>query len=167
MQQAVSVALVPHVVMVLDCFSLVKTFLIDLSFIYRRVNTKDFTWSSRLEMFCEIGVLENFAKFTRKYLWWSLFFNKVAQVFSYEVLDILRTTLLQNTTGWLLLFCVGYTSDFVLFRTQSNIEHGAKTLFSENDPSQMFDRVLNTPLLISDKNFKILFWNSLSLRDRK
>ena len=34
--------------------------------------------SSRPEVFCEKGVLRNFAKFTGKYLCQSLFFNKVA-----------------------------------------------------------------------------------------
>ena len=33
--------------------------------------------SSRPEVFCEKAVLRNFAKFTGKYLWQSLFFNKV------------------------------------------------------------------------------------------
>ena len=34
--------------------------------------------SSRLEVFCEKGVLRHFAKFTGNHLWQSLFFNKVA-----------------------------------------------------------------------------------------
>ena len=34
--------------------------------------------SSLLEVFCKKGVLRNFAKFTRKHLCQSLFFNKVA-----------------------------------------------------------------------------------------
>ena len=34
--------------------------------------------NSRPEMFCEKGVLRNFAKFTGKHLCQSLFFNKVA-----------------------------------------------------------------------------------------
>ena len=33
--------------------------------------------SSRLEVFCKVGVLENFAKFTENHLWKSLVFNKV------------------------------------------------------------------------------------------
>ena len=33
---------------------------------------------SRLEMFCKKGVLRNFAKFIRKHLFQSLFFNKIA-----------------------------------------------------------------------------------------
>ena len=33
--------------------------------------------SSRPEVFCKKGVLRNFAKFTGKHLWRSLFFNKV------------------------------------------------------------------------------------------
>ena len=34
--------------------------------------------SSRPEVFCEKGVLKNFAKFIGKHLWQNLFFNKVA-----------------------------------------------------------------------------------------
>ena len=34
--------------------------------------------SSRPEVFCEKGVLENFTKFTGKHLYQGLFFNKVA-----------------------------------------------------------------------------------------
>ena len=36
--------------------------------------------SSRPEVFCEKGILRNFAKFAEKYLCQSLFFNKVARV---------------------------------------------------------------------------------------
>ena len=62
------------------------------------------------------GVLRNSAKFTGKQLWQSLFFNKVAsqacnfvkketlaQVFSWEVCEISKSTFLQNTSGRLLL----------------------------------------------------------------
>ena len=38
--------------------------------------------SSRSELFCKKDVLENFAKFTWKHLCQSLFFNKVAGLFS-------------------------------------------------------------------------------------
>ena len=41
-------------------------------------NTIRLNRSSRLEVFCEKGVLRNFAKFTGKHLCQSLFFNKVA-----------------------------------------------------------------------------------------
>ena len=34
--------------------------------------------SSLSNLFCKRGVLENFAKFTEKHLYWSLFLNKVA-----------------------------------------------------------------------------------------
>ena len=34
--------------------------------------------SSRSQILLNVGVLENFANFTGKYLCWSLFFNKVA-----------------------------------------------------------------------------------------
>ena len=44
--------------------------------LYGTVNQK--YRSSRPEVFCEKGVLRNFAKFTGKHLWQSLFLNKVA-----------------------------------------------------------------------------------------
>ena len=63
------------------------------------------------------GVLRNFAKFTGKHLCQSLFFNKVkaynfikkeilAQVFPVIFAKFLRTHILQNTSGRLLLFSV-------------------------------------------------------------
>ena len=50
--------------------------------------------SSCLKMFCRKSVLRNFVKFTRKHLFQSLFFNKVAglQVFSYEFCEISKNT---------------------------------------------------------------------------
>ena len=63
------------------------------------------------EVFCKNGVLRNFAKFTGKHLYHSLFFNKVAglffckketvaQMFSCEFCEISkRHLLLQNTSG--------------------------------------------------------------------
>ena len=45
---------------------------------YFRESRKPYFRSSRHEVFCRKGVLTNFAKFTRKYLCQSLFFNKVA-----------------------------------------------------------------------------------------
>ena len=36
---------------------------------------KNLDSSSRLEVFCKKGALKYFAKFTGKYLFWSLFFN--------------------------------------------------------------------------------------------
>ena len=46
---------------------------------------------SQPEVFCEKGVLKNFVKFTGKYLWQGLFFNKVAN---------LRPATLLNKTFW-------------------------------------------------------------------
>ena len=63
----------------------------------------------------EIGVLENFAKFTGKHLWQNLFFNKVAglqlikketvaQMFSCEFSEIFRNTFFTEHLWWLLLY---------------------------------------------------------------
>ena len=60
------------------------------------------------------GVLENFAYFTRKYLCWSLFFNKVAglqlyyrrleqKCFPVKFVKFLRTPFLTEHLRWLLL----------------------------------------------------------------
>ena len=67
--------------------------------------------SSRPEVFCEKGVLRNFAKFTGKHLCQSLFFNKVAglrpatllkketlaQVFSCELCEVSKNTFFYRT----------------------------------------------------------------------
>ena len=45
---------------------------------------------SRLEVFCKKGILENFAKFTGKHLCQSLFFNKVAGLWRWYFLWLLR-----------------------------------------------------------------------------
>ena len=71
--------------------------------------TKQFR-SSRQEVFCKKGVLRNFAKFTRKHLCQSLFFDKVAglacnfikketlaQVFSCEFCEISKNTFSNRT----------------------------------------------------------------------
>ena len=55
--------------------------------------------SSRPEVFCKKGVLQNFAKFTGKHLHQSLFFKKetLAQVFSCEFCEISRNALSHRT----------------------------------------------------------------------
>ena len=69
-----------------------------------------------LQLFCKKGVLRNFAKFTRKRLCQSIFFNKVAGLrpatllikrlchrrFPVSFMKFLRTPFLQNTSGRLL-----------------------------------------------------------------
>ena len=76
------------------------------------------------EVFCEKGVLKNFAKFTGKYLSQSLFFNKVAGLKSAKqsnfieitlwhgsspvnLLHIFRTPFSKNTSGGLFLRSFG------------------------------------------------------------
>ena len=53
-------------------------FLLKTSVKWEPKNRIKISGSSRPEMFCKKGVLRNFAKFTRKHLCQSLFFNKVA-----------------------------------------------------------------------------------------
>ena len=72
--------------------------------------------SSRKEVFCKKGVLRNFAKFTGKHLYQSLFFNKVAgkpatllkkrfwhRCFPVNFAKFLRTPFLTEQLRWLLL----------------------------------------------------------------
>ena len=67
--------------------------------------------SSRPEVFCRRGVLRNFAKFTGKYLWQSLFFNEVAG---------LRPAILLKKTLWHRCFAVNFVK---FLRTLFFIEH--------------------------------------------
>ena len=71
--------------------------------------------SNRPKVFCEKGVLKNFAKFTGKHLFQGLVFNKVpktcniikkealAQVFSYEFCEVFKNTFFIEHLWWLLL----------------------------------------------------------------
>ena len=76
--------------------------------------------SSRPEVFCEKGLLENFTKFTGKHLCQSLFYNKVADLrsatllkkrlwhkcFSVSFVKYSRTTFLIEYIQWLLRSCL-------------------------------------------------------------
>ena len=61
--------------------------------------------SSRPKMFCKKGVLKNFAKFTGKYLYQSLFLINFGQVFSCEFWEIFKNTsgVFVENLRWLLL----------------------------------------------------------------
>ena len=70
------------------------------------------TGSSRLQMFFKIGVLNNFANFTGKHLFWSLFLinflttfikGTPAQVFSYEVWKNFKNNFSTDHLQWLLV----------------------------------------------------------------
>ena len=72
--------------------------------------------SSRLEVFCRKGILRNFAKFTGKHLYQSLFVNKVVGCatllkkkllqwcFSINFAKFLRTSCLTEHLLWLILY---------------------------------------------------------------
>ena len=56
--------------------------------------------STRLQMFFKIGVLKNFANFTRKRLHWSFFLIKLQALFnnvSYEISQIFKNTFFNKT----------------------------------------------------------------------
>ena len=65
--------------------------------------------SSHLEVFCQKGDLRNFTKFMGKYLYQSLFFNKVADLrlwhrcFPVNFVKLLKTTFFIDNLWWLLL----------------------------------------------------------------
>ena len=67
----------------------VNRFLFNISFLYSKKSPRGIKWeltrsglirSIHLEVFCEKSVLKNFAMFTGKHLYWSLFSNKVASL---------------------------------------------------------------------------------------
>ena len=61
--------------------------------------------SSRLDVFCRIGVFRNFAKFTGKHLCQSLFFNEETQakLFSCEFCEISKNAFFIEHLQWLVL----------------------------------------------------------------
>ena len=87
--------------------------------------------SSRPEVFCKKGVLRNFTKFTGKHLCQSLFFNKretLAQVFSCEFCETLRTPFFIEPLWWLLLPFLTNVPIFTLWKHQKTFDF---LLFSE------------------------------------
>ena len=73
--------------------------------------------SSRLDVFCKKGVLENFSKFTGKDLRQSLFFSKAAS---------LRPAALLKKRSWHVCFPVNFTK---FLKTPCFIEHHRWLLF--------------------------------------
>ena len=83
--------------------------------------------SNRLEVFCKKDVLKNFAKFTGKQLFQSLFFNKVAGLrtamlikkrlwhtrFAVNFAKFLRTPFLTNHLRSLLLYLISISRIFI------------------------------------------------------
>ena len=81
------------------------------------------------EVFCKKGVLENFAKFTRKHLCLSMLFNKIAglkkrpwnKCFPVNFAKFLRTPLLRNTSGRPLLSYGCFLVFFLILRSGTEI----------------------------------------------
>ena len=85
--------------------------------IFLKNGVLEFSRSSRPVVFCKKGVLENFAKFTGKHLYQSLFFNKVADLrpvtflkkrlrhrcFPVNFANFLRTPIFIEHLWWMLL----------------------------------------------------------------
>ena len=85
-----------------------------ISLFVKTINQKATCWrfrNSRPEMFCKNVVLKNFTKFTRKHVFQSLFFNKVA--------DLRRATLLKKKL-WHRCFPVNFVK---FLRRSILIEH--------------------------------------------
>ena len=71
------------------------------------IKKKHWRRSSRPEVFCKKGVLNNFAKFTGKHLCQRFSFNKVAgcgTCFPVNFAKFLKTPFLKNTSGGCLSF---------------------------------------------------------------
>ena len=80
--------------------------------IFSHINVKA-KWS-RLEVFCKKGALKNFAKFTGKYLRWSVFFKKAA-----GLSENFKNTFFIGHLRWLLLkanikFGTHHTKNFMM-----------------------------------------------------
>ena len=100
--------------------------------------------SSRPGVFFKKGVLRNFAKFTGKHLYQSLFFNKLEGIksasslkkrlwrsgFPVDFANILRTPFLQNSSARLLPANAVYESFFDLSALNSEKTKSAKHFFS-------------------------------------
>ena len=85
--------------------------------IFLKNGVLEFSRSRRLVVFCKKGILENFAKFTGKHLYQSLFFNKVAdprpatflkkklrhRCFPVNFANFLRTPIFIEHLWWMLL----------------------------------------------------------------
>ena len=101
--------------------------------------------SSRPEVFCKKGVLRNFAKFTGKHLYQSLFFNKVAnfikketlaQVFSCEFCEICKNTFSYRTPPVATYIQVPFT----IFGKFEELKHISETFFCQ--PESIFSSVI-------------------------
>ena len=93
--------------------------------------------SSRPDLFCEKGVLRNFAKFTGKHLCQSLFFNKVAGGacnLPVNFAKFLRTPSFTEHLWWLLLLLASHLSAKVKHKEEfcwkhvSFVEKGQKPI---------------------------------------
>ena len=105
----------------------------------------------RPEVFWKKDVFRNFAKFTWKHLYQSLFFNKVTglrpatllkkrlwyRCFSVNFAKVLRTTFLQNTSGRLLLafqWNSNITRNFITYETVT-CDVTCDVTWDDRDPS--------------------------------
>ena len=98
-------------------------------------------------MFDKKGVLKNFTKFTRKYLYQSIFFNKVeetlARVFSCEFHEISKNTLFYRTPPVAASPNRGYLHCAILktlndFREKRALESRNMQFFLQNVPNEIF-----------------------------
>ena len=126
--------------------------------------------SSRSDVFCEKGVLRNFAEFTGKHLCHSLFFNKVAggacnfikketlaQMFSCEFCEISKNTFFTEHLRWLLLekclFCnvteKSYFSRFFLVFFLPQFSGRKKQPFTDVLHNTCCQKFCNIPVLES------------------
>ena len=128
------------------------------------------------EVFCKIGVLKNFAKFTGKHPCQSFFFNKVAdtcnfikkealvQVFACEFCEISKNTFLERTplmtASVVLIHCKGFwRCNSTVFRRSYHKSHCQKKILRQTL------QIVNIPYLQKSSRFSqynVLF-NSITV----
>ena len=102
--------------------------------------------SSRPEVFCKKFVLRNFAKFTEKHLYQSLFFNKVSflkkrlqyRCFPVNFVKFLRKSFLIEYLWWLFLFIDGAIPLHNLEFSKKEVPLLTKDFFSQSFQSCKF-----------------------------
>ena len=99
---------------------------------YKIINTISSLRGSRPEVFCKKGVLRKLATFLGKYLYQSLFFNKIAGL-PVNFVKFLRTSFFTEHLWWLLLFSVENVSSFALLFFWSFIKRETNGTSSDNE----------------------------------
>ena len=124
-------------------------------------------------MICKKGALKNFTKFTGKHLCQSLFFDKAAETgdwhrcFRMNFANFFKKTFFIDYLRVLLLYFHRRIQNHFHRRIQNPVEHliwsilqkqlkaKGRSLFLQNAPSQIFDTIFNTPVML-DRFYMLL-----------